>query len=98
MRPGEIVYLVAVALVGLSLALVSVGHGQKALALKHRAERAVAGVAGKSRDVDPERIRGLIGRGALSDKEAQFYNPYYGPPVPREEEAVPSASATTVPR
>ena len=55
----------------------------------------VLGVAGQSRDLDLAKIKRLLDRRVLSDREAEFYEPVGGPSRLGDTEDASSESAPT---
>lgn len=83
MKKTEVFFLIAV--VSFAAVFVSMTAATTGDIFAHRAALgAYAGVAGKARDVDVEKIRRLIREGRLSGREALFYGEPAEFPGPRD--------------
>ncbi len=85
MKRNEAVFLTAVVVFGLVLAVVSLSRFGEVMSVGTGAPASGEGVSGKARDVDLGKIRSLIQRGYLSDREAVFFKKAPAVPDPAEE-------------
>ncbi len=81
MRKTEILFLFCVLGCAGLLAARSISQSVPLLCGGTTADPATLGVAGQSRDVDMTKLKRLLDRRALSDREAEFYEPV-GMPSP----------------
>ncbi len=96
MRKTEIIFLACVLGCGGLFAARSIALSRPLLWGSAPSGSAVVGVAGESRQVDMTKLKRLLDRGDLSDREAEFYTPVGTPPPADDNEDAESDSAGPV--